>query len=65
MSEFGNDCDYVIFEGGPNEGVVMPVAHGINMVQFHIKGGGLVTYRRTIPARFRGDHIVFRFAEDE
>lgn len=59
MTEF-TDCDYVILRGGANDGIVVPVARDVNMIQFTIKGGALITYRRAIPAQFSGDHQVFR-----
>lgn len=62
MSEFP-DCDECIMVGGANDGVVFPIARGVNMVQFHIAGGGLITYRRAIPAQFRDGHIVFKLSE--
>jgi len=59
MSEF-TDCDEVILEGGANDGVVVPIARGVNMIQFHIAGGGLIEYRRAAPMQFSNGHIVFR-----
>ena len=62
MSDFPpGECDYVYLEGGANDGVIVPVARGLNMIQFHIAGGGLITYRRLIPAQRHNDHPIVRY----
>lgn len=62
MSDFP-DCDMVMLRGGPNDGVSIPITKNINMVEFYIAGGGLITYRRTIPAQYSGELAIFQLSE--
>ena len=62
MSDFPpGECDYVYLSGGANNGIIIPVARGLNLIQFHVKGGGLISYRRAMPTKFHNDHIVFEY----
>lgn len=63
MSEF-IDCDMIICEGGACNGIVYPVAHNIDRIEFNTSGE-LIAYRRTAPLEFTGEHIVFKLVEDE
>lgn len=62
MSEF-IDCEYCVMVGGVCDGQVIPVARGINYVEFMTKGS-LVRYWRASPLEWDANgHIIFKERE--